>query len=152
MTISAQISTNESFAIGTISLESQSDRPSVVLFAEFAQARRPPIPGAKAFSDIVREYERDPEKAAKIAAARKRLVGDLYGGGPETLASLRLAAGLSQTQLATLMQSTQPHLSNVELGKQDPTTDFVARLSAALHVDPVRVFQAIRAQRGVFAR
>ncbi len=66
--------------------------------------------------------------------------------GMSSVAALRLRAGLTQLQLAAMMQIKQPHLSRMENGRvQMPDTDTLLKFAAALDVnldDVVRAFKA----------
>jgi ribosome-binding protein aMBF1 (putative translation factor) len=95
---------------------------------------------------LVREVEADARKAAYMQQARKRLADALYADEPETLSALRLAAGLSQAQLAERASTSQPHITRIEKGQTDPGTDLIARIAAALGIDDMRVYRAIRIQ------
>jgi predicted transcriptional regulator len=66
---------------------------------------------------------------------------------PNTFRHLRLATGLSQSNLATLASTTQAYIARVELGTLDPGTDMLTRLALALGTDETTVFLAVRAQR-----
>ena len=44
----------------------------------------------------------------------------------------RLAAGLSQTQLAEKIGTAQSHIALIEQGKNDPGTDLITRIAEAL--------------------
>jgi predicted transcriptional regulator len=88
----------------------------------------------------------DEKKAAYMQQARKSLAETLYADEPETLSALRLAAGLSQAQLAEKAYTSQPHIARIERGQTDPGTDLIARIAAALGEDDMRVYRAIRNQ------
>lgn len=95
---------------------------------------------------IIAEDEADPVRATHLANARKKLAPTLYADSPETLSALRLAAGLSQMQLAVRCQTNQPHIASLELGENDPGTALIVRIARALGEDEGRVFRAIRNQ------
>lgn len=78
--------------------------------------------------------------------ARKRLADTFYADESETLSALRLAAGFSQAQLAEKALTSQPHIARIERGQTDPGTDLIARIAAALGIDDMRVYRAIRNQ------
>lgn len=54
----------------------------------------------------------------------------------EQLKSFRLAAGLSQTDLAKKIKAQQPYVAALESGDRSPTLDTIAKLSSALDVSP----------------
>lgn len=116
-----------------------------VVYLEVNAARPLPIRSTKTLDSILRRHESNPQRAAKLAAARRRLAPVLRGDG--TLADLRLQAGLSQHQLAIKARTSQPHVARIESGKNDPTTDLIARLSAALGTDEEATYRAVRKSR-----
>jgi len=144
MTILKAISTKESLPIGKI--YSPSTTGGNVTFAEFTAQRPIPLPNTVSLELLMQESEADPIKAKYLSDARKELSDALYEEEPKTLSVLRLAAGLSQVQLARLVGTSQPHLARIEQGKNDPGTDMVARIATALGLNDVDVFQAIRNQ------
>ncbi|MBI4696154.1 MAG: helix-turn-helix domain-containing protein [Gammaproteobacteria bacterium] len=85
--------------------------------------------------------------AELVAEARRKLSRELDSIEPESLASLRLAAGLSQAQLAARVGTSQPHIARIEMGKTDPGTDLIARIAEALEQNASRIFAAVRTQR-----
>lgn len=66
--------------------------------------------------------------------ARKAIGGWLDDSKP-TLRSLRLQAGLSQEQLASLMETSQPQIARMESGKQDLQLSTLRRFAVVLKID-----------------
>jgi transcriptional regulator with XRE-family HTH domain len=85
--------------------------------------------------------------AVRLAEARRAIGVQLHADSPESLASLRVAAGLSQAQLAQKIGSSQSHIACIELGRTDPGTDVIERIAAALSAQGERIYRAIRAKR-----
>lgn len=91
---------------------------------------------SEAFSDfdrLVSEEEATAEGSAALSEAR-RWVGSTFYGDRPTLASLRLAAGLSQRQLADRCGVEQPHISRYESGRYEPKINTATCLADALNV------------------
>ncbi len=147
MTILKAISTKESLPIGEIS--SPSTSKSNVTYGEFSAQRPIPLPNTVSVESLLEESEADPIKAKHLSEARKELSNALYEKDTKTLSMLRLAAGLSQVQLANLAGTSQPHLARIEQGKNDPGTDTIAKIAKALNLNNLDVFQAIRNDRGI---
>ncbi len=84
--------------------------------------------------------------AKAISKARKKMAESLYGQSVN-FSALRLAAGLSQDQLAARVKTSQSHIAKIEAGKNDPSTDVIQRLAAALNRTPELVFNAVLEQR-----
>jgi ribosome-binding protein aMBF1 (putative translation factor) len=116
------------------------------VYREFGPPRPLPLPNTSSFDSFLEEMEADPDMAGRMAEARKNMAATVYGSEPITLSALRLAAGLSQAQLAKKAQTSQPHIAKIERGQNDPSTDVIARIAQALGIDEVLAFQAIRNQ------
>lgn len=94
----------------------------------------------------MKRLEARAELAPQFEQAR-RTVGKILEQGPDSLRSLRLAAGISQVKLAERAATTQSYVARIETGRLDPGTDMLGRLADALGVPADAVFRAIRAQR-----
>jgi len=90
-------------------------------------------PDCEGFDQFIQELESRPEDAARLAEANKWVARKFYSGEP-TLASLRLAAGLSQRALAYATGLEQSHISRYESGRVVPGTDIGSKLARALGV------------------
>ena len=101
----------------------------------------------------IAELESNPRTAAKLIAARQRMAAALLQSGAagsrdaSELTILRLRAGLSQAQVAELMETKQANISRLENGQdQDPKISTLYRLAAVLKVEPAEVFTAFAPQ------
>lgn len=94
------------------------------------------------FDALLAEVQQSAEGAEQLSSARKWLGEQFYSGSDATLTSLRLALGLSQTQLGERCGLEQPHISRYESGKIAPGIDIAARLAAALGVSLDEFYQA----------
>lgn len=145
MTTLPAISPRESLPIGARS-EIKTGSPAPVIYREFNTPRPMPVANATGLDSLLAEFEADAEMAEAMAQARQELAAEIYQDEPETLSALRMAAGLSQAQLAKLAETSQPHIARIERGVTDPGTDMIARIATALEIDEVRAFRAIRHQ------
>lgn len=118
-----------------------------IVYLEVNAAKPIPIPNTTSIDDLIKEFETDPEMAAALSQSRAELSDHLYAGKTLTLPAIRLSAGLSQSQLADMISTSQPYIARIESGKTDPSTDVIARLAAALGKDDSLIFTAIRNQR-----
>lgn len=146
MTTSTVASPKESLQTGAPSSSATSSSAQIIL-REFSPARPLPLHGTVSFESVIRRQEADPEKAVYLARARQNLAKTLYADEQETVTGLRLAAGLSQVQLAERAETSQPHIARIERGQNDPSTELIARIAKALNADEDRVFRAVRNQR-----
>ena len=83
------------------------------------------------FDRLAAEVAGDARAAAEATLGRKWL-GSAFGNGD--LASLRLAAGLSQSELAALCDIEQPHISRYESGRHEPLVTTAGKMAIALGV------------------
>lgn len=60
------------------------------------------------------------------------------------LRKLRLSKGLSQSELAILIGTSQPHLNKIENGRTDPKLSTIVKLATVLQVAEQDVIEAIR--------
>lgn len=104
-------------------------------------------PKTSSLSDVVREYEANPERKAALENARRKLATSLSAlGEPNSLREYRLRKGLSQAALANLIGSTQAQIARIESGKQDVQIGTMVRLATALEVEPIAAIKAFLAQ------
>ena len=89
----------------------------------------------------------NPLRAAAIAKGRQRLakVADHLNPGFRPLSALRLAAGLSQSELAEKMSMKQPNIARFEKKPGDPSLSTLQKLATVLGVDIGEVIAAVEA-------
>ena len=87
----------------------------------------------------------NPLRAAAIAKGRQRLaeVHEQLNPNFRPLSSLRLAAGLSQAELAVMMEMKQPNIARLEKKPGDPSLSTLKKLAVALGVDIREVIAAV---------
>lgn len=84
----------------------------------------------------------DPQKVKALQQARHE-IGDKLGASPTfSIAALRLKAGLSQTELAALMDTKQPAIARLEKGLVEPKLSTIQKLAKAFNVAPEIVLKA----------
>lgn len=98
-----------------------------------------------AVQDRISRLEANPKRAAALQRARAKLAAATVArsSGRTSLATLRLAAGLSQAQLAELMETQQSNVSRWERNPGDLLASSMIKLAKALKVEPATVFEAI---------
>lgn len=123
---------------GRVGLVTVSD--STVTRIDLSQA--PALPdGFGLLDDFIAELESDPENREGFAAARRELATEM-GEDNISLPVLRLRAGLSQSELAKAIGTSQAAVSRIEAGEQEPRLETLRKLSAALGVDMNTLNQA----------
>lgn len=145
MTTTIVISLDGSQQIGNLSNPTSSR--GQVIQAEFTSTKALPIPNTISLESVIAQFESDREFAQAMSESRKELAQLLYSSETETLAALRLNAGLSQTQLAQLLGTSQSYIARIEAGRVDPGTEMVAKIASVLSIDEEKAFVAIRRQR-----
>ena len=101
------------------------------------------------FEGLVAELASSPELAAGLSEGRRWVGATFYGDRP-TLASLRLAAGLSQRQLGDACGLDQPHVSRYESGRHEPRIGLAGAMASALGTSIEIFAQAWRNTREAF--
>ena len=148
MTTSRAVSDSASLPIGRPS-SPQSARPrdGEVVYRVFAVARPLPLAHTKSLREVVAALQANGAVAAKLPEARRNVGRAIYGDDAQTLAAMRLGAGLSQAQLAERVSTSQSLIARIERGQNDPGTDMIDRIATALGVDAGAVFVGVRAHR-----
>jgi DNA-binding XRE family transcriptional regulator len=119
-----------------------------VLAGQFFPTPAPALGRTRSLRAVLAKRENDPRFAGHLAEARKHLAREAFPEeGKRSLQGLRLAAGLSQTQVAEKIGTAQSHIALIEQGKNDPGTDLITRIADALGVESEVVFGAVRAAR-----
>jgi len=89
------------------------------------------IAGYDDFDRLASEVATEAQAGAVVVRGRE-WVARTFGSGD--LASLRLAAGLSQSELAVLCDIEQPHVSRYESGRHEPLVSTACKMARALGV------------------
>jgi len=89
----------------------------------------------------------NPSRAAAIVKGRQRLAQVTKNRNPEwqSLSTLRLAAGLSQAELASMTDMKQPNIARLEKNPGDPSLSTLRKLAVALGVEITQVIAAVDA-------
>ena len=88
-------------------------------------------PGFGLLSDLINTLAADPE----ISEERKVMAAEARERGENTLAVLRMEAGLSQADVAARLGTSQAAVSRLESGSQEPRFSTLQKLAAILEVD-----------------
>lgn len=121
---------------------------SIVIKREFHIPPPEARPGTTSLEDVIDELSEDDEEfIALMKEMRQEAARELHSSQAPTMSSLRLAAGLSQKELAEKIQSSQSYIAKIEAGRNDPSTDAIEKIALALSVNSEVLFTAIRNQR-----
>lgn len=103
-------------------------------------------------SSRLQKIAANPRRAAAVASARSRLA-DWISNEPSIqsapLASLRLKAGLSQTELAAKLNTSQPNIARFEKSPGNATLESIKGWASALGVPLLDVIAAIESTNAV---
>lgn len=104
----------------------------------------PTIPsGFKSINDISLKSSQNPKRAAALARARAKIADLLDVDETPTLATLRMAAGLTQAELSKKIGTSQSHYSRIEAGDEIMHSTY-ERLNELLCVGRDRLALAIK--------
>lgn len=138
----------QTFELGANShVRTQAKSCPVFVFSTFQP--RPAIPekglSIEAFVD---RWATDPVRRGALATARGRLARKTGRQDEISLRALRLRAGLSQSDVARAISTSQSHIARIEGGTLEPTMDTCRRLARVLDVDLNTIDQALQSQLG----
>ena len=121
-----------------------SQRPFVV-WGQFAPSSAVPAAKLTPVSDVIADWEQNPQRRAAMEEAR-RWAATALGDDGDTVRTLRLRKGWSQARLASEISTSQSHVARIEAGTENVSVDTCRRLAAALAVDMNALDQALRQQ------
>lgn len=120
----------------------ESGDSKVVVF-EAVVVHPPQRDGWRDINDRIADISKDSRRAAALQRARARLSESLFK--EHTLSSLRLSKGMSQSDLAAAIGTSQGRVSRIEAGLDDPLHSTVRKLAAALGVGVEVISNALAA-------
>jgi ribosome-binding protein aMBF1 (putative translation factor) len=85
------------------------------------------------FDELIQEWEQQDQK--KVKEARAWLVDAFYTEDGDTIKTIRLRKGWSQTQLADAIGSKQPHIVRIERGTENVVFHTMLKLCNVLEID-----------------
>jgi DNA-binding XRE family transcriptional regulator len=113
------------------------------------------VPNAKAparhvaIGDLVKRWEQDTGKRAAIEEGRQWIAEAFYPGDGDTVRTLRLRKGWSQTRLAEALGTSQSHVARIERGTENLAIQTCRKLAAALDIDLNTLDQALKRQEAI---
>ncbi len=125
-------------------------RCQIVAFEDFQAPGEPPPARYSTIQDLISEWEQDPTGRAELETGRDWVADQFYGEDGETVRTLRLRKGWSQTQLADVLSTSQSHVARIERGTENFTIETCRKLARALEIDMNRLDQALRRREALF--
>ncbi len=103
----------------------------------------------RSLSSLINEREKsNPEFRAGMLVARKQLANEIHEVSPaDSFMKARLAKGLSQSALAELIGTSQPHVAKIEAGLINIKFDTAHKLSGALGISMDDLWRIVEATR-----
>lgn len=95
------------------------------------------------------EWEQDPKGHAALEEGRQWVADAFYGEDGNTVRTLRLRKGWSQTRLAEELSTSQSHVARIERGTENLTIETCRKLSRALGIDLNTLDQALKHQEAI---
>lgn len=138
------------FAEPGVATTSTSVVPCVVVsIDQYTEAKDDAPPPFRTIGTLVDEWSKDPKRGALLAQARQWVAQTSAVIDGDTVRSLRLRKGWSQTQLADAIASRQSHVARIESGTVQVTIDTCRRLCEALGIDMNTLDAALRHQEAM---
>lgn len=108
--------------------------------------------GYKDISDIVAKSEQNPRRKAALEKARANLAKQHYGDEGQTVRTARLQLGLSQSALADIINTSQPHIARIEKGTENIALETMRKLCKALQVNMNQLDEMLHKQKQAWER
>ena len=97
-------------------------------------------------SQLADEWEQDTKSRVALEKGRNWVADTFYGEDGDTVRTLRLRKGWSQTRLAEELATSQSHVARIERGTENLTIETCRKLSRALGIDLNTLDQALKHQ------
>lgn len=111
---------------------------------------RPETPARHtSISELAAEWEQDAKGNAALQEGRQWVADAFYGEDGDTVRTLRLRKGWSQTRLAEELSTSQSHVARIERGTENLTIETCRKLSRVLGIDLNTLDQALKRQEAI---
>lgn len=99
--------------------------------------------------DLLAQFESCGEPTAVFQKSRGWIADTFYGEDGDTVRTLRLRKGWSQSRLAEALATSQSHVARIERGTENLTIDTCRRLCKALEIDMNSLDTALQRQESI---
>lgn len=138
------------FADPGVARTSTSVVPGVVVsIDQYTETKDGAPPNFKTIGTLIDGWGKNEKRRALLAQARQWVAQTSDVADGDTVRTLRLRKGWSQTQLADAIASRQSHIARIESGTGHVTIDTCRRLCEALGVDMNTLDAALRRQEAM---
>lgn len=121
----------------------------VFKIADHPEYRIAAPPKHRRISEITADWARDEQRRQALEDARRWVADTFHGQEGDTVRTLRLRKGWSQSQLAEAISSSQSHIARIERGTENLAVQTCRRLCHALGIDMNTLDQALRRQEAI---
>ena len=108
---------------------------AVVQLVTHADRQDPTPADHVSIEELASRWSREPDRKQNLEHARRWVADTFYTAEGDTLRTLRLRKGMSQSELAAAVGTSQPHIARIERGTENVTIDTCRRLVRALDID-----------------
>jgi ribosome-binding protein aMBF1 (putative translation factor) len=121
----------------------------ILLWEEF-HSRDSQIPARhSSINDLASKWEQDEDFRKELEKARHWVADTFYGQEKDTIRTMRLRKGLSQSKLADILGTSQSHVARIENGYADILFDTCRKLCHALEIDMNKLNEAMIQQEKI---
>lgn len=99
--------------------------------------------------DLVREFAVDDDSRAALERGRRWVADAFFADDGDTVRTLRLRKGWSQSQLAKALGTSQSHVARIERGSENLYIGTCRKICSALAIDMNTLDQLLRRQEGL---
>ena len=131
---------------GTATETSSRTRCQVFAFEAYT-APRPSTPAKHTtIRELVSQWEKNEKRRVALEEGRQWVAETFYGEDGDTVRTLRLRKGWSQSRLAKALETSQSHVARIERGTENLTIETCRKISKALEIDMNTLDQALKRQ------
>lgn len=141
----------QSVAVGEVTFRMTLIRSDVSVVVEDSTLDPAIARGGMEASAYLAKLELDPEMAAAMRSMRKQLAMVRTQNEACSLSILRMRAGLSQAQLATAMETSQPNIARWEKDPEQMTAKSIRRMANVLQVKEQAIHDAMQPENSLAA-
>ena len=117
---------------------------------QMPQPAEDPVPeNYLSIDDLVSEFESDEETSVALERGRRWVADAFYDDNGDTVRTLRLRKGWSQTQLAVALATSQSHVARIERGTENIYIATCRKLCKALEVDMNTLDESLQRQEAI---
>lgn len=144
---------NRTVAAPGVAAEVASDAQSCVVFSIETHPKMQALVPAKhrRMAEITKGWEKDATRRVAMAEARQWAAAEFHSGDGDTVRTLRMRKGWSQTQIAESIGTSQSHVARIERGDQNLAIQTCRRLADVLGIDMNALDSALRKQEELAA-